>query len=629
MKSETHAYESGLTWRSFLGILYALFVLQPAIIYVYLVTGSIISVAALYSAIFLFTEFFASGGKPLRKQEILVLLVGSSAMVPFAGISRVFAIYFSEHPLIRSLGFEEQIPSWFVPPPGSPTRAYRTFFHPDFLMPLLLPLALQVVWICAELVMGFITREIYIKTEKLPFPMASVTAELCSTLSERDPRRLTVFLVSAVVSAIYSFLYFGVPQLGEAITWGAVTPVIIPSPWVDITYLMERMAPGSSFGIATEPSIVMTGLILPTPVILSMFIGGLAVYVVANPVLVQQGLFLDWLPGMSMKSVWERSTLNFWAGPNIGFAIAAGVIPLLLHPSYLVTPFKTLWRVHTEAEKGVLSLRLLLVVFFAATFISTIVPWILVPDFPILPLIFLCILWPFMLNIIAARAMGVTGMEINIPYVQPGLIFASGYTGSQIWYAPLYGGSFITPAVAPASGAGWCQSFKVAELTSTSPTDLVKAYLFLLPLGIVLGIIYTQLLWTVAAIPSSLFPTPFWDIDVTMKAFIMRGGLGSLSPILILGGFIAMSALTAIIDLAHIPLSAIGIVAGISVPIANSTGILIGLIIAKILVKRFGERWFSRNRSVIVAGVLTGEGIIVATSTAITMIIKAIWIKPY
>jgi hypothetical protein len=57
--------------------------------------------------------------------------------------------------------------------------------------------------------------------------------------------------------------------------------------------------------------------------------------------------------------------------------------------------------------------------------------------------------------------------------------------------------------------------------------------------------------------------------------------------------------------------------------------ILVGLIISKTLGRYFGKQWIEEQKSTILAGILTGQGFIVALSAAVAMVLKAIWIKPF
>lgn len=622
----TTKYEHGLTWRSILGILYVAIVMQPAVIWIWLSTGSMIYGLAMYAAVFLFGELAASAGKPLTKQEILVFLVGggsATAGVFFAPMY-IYNLYFRRHPLLASYGISQLLPDWFAPSPTSPVWSLRTFIHPDWILPVTLSLILVVLATGVDLSLGFLTREIYVVHEKLPFPMAHVSAQICSTLSERREKRMRVFTVSAALSFAYSLLLYGVPMISEAL---GRSFQLIPLPWFDFNNLAQLVFPGASFGIATDPSIITIGLILPYEVTISIFIGSMALYFFGNWILVSLGIFTEWRPGMNLQNAWQRSTLNIWASPIIALAVAAGFIPLVLHPKTLIESFKSLLKLPAGAgkERGTLSLKTILAIFFSGTVASVILAYVLVPGFPIWILLLLSVGWTFIINLIVAYSLGITGVALNIPYVREGTILASGYKGYDVWFAPLvFPSSQFTPG-----GANWCAGFKVAELTSTWPMDLVKSLFIALPTAILFGFLYTQIFWTITPIPSSLFPAPFWDINVIMTSLFITGRLALFKIDWMVATFIIGVALQCLAEFAKVPISLIGIAMGAAWPIANCTGLLVGLILAKVLGRFLGKTWVEEQRFTIIAGVAIGQGLVVAFSAGLAMILKSMWIKPF
>jgi len=262
--------------------------------------------------------------------------------------------------------------------------------------------------------------------------------------------------------------------------------------------------------------------------------------------------------------------------------------------------------------------------YLAGITISIVTAIVLVPQFPFWIFILLSGVWPFVINIISARSLGVTGLAINIPYVREGAIMASGYKGIDAWFAP----TLVPTAAAGVGGAAWCERFKVAELTSTNPMDLVRAMLIAFPLALGLGFIYTQMFWTIAPIPSSLFPVPFWDINVTMTTLFLKRQATVFRPDWMAVTFVVGVVLQLLISFLHLPISLIGIAMGATWPIANAVSITIGFILLKILEHLYGKNWINRHKVTIVAGLFTGEGLIVAFSAAAAIISKSIWIRP-
>jgi len=618
-------YRNGLTVRSVLGILYTAIVVQPAVIWVYLATGNPIIGAAVYASILVFSELAAYSGKPLTKQEILVFMVAGSMATAgvYMGPTFIYSLYFRRHPLVASYGITNALPLWFSPPAYSPVWETRTFFSPDWIQPFALALGLIPLSFLANLALGFLTRELYVKHEKLPFPMQEVAAQLCSTLAERNESRLRIFMVSITLALLYGTLQYAIPTISEAAIQMAIR--IIPLPWIDLNHFMDMIFPGASLGIATDLSIIAFGIILPPMVTISIFIGSFAVYFVGNGVLTHMGLFTEWTEGMSLQNAWQRSVLHFWAGPTIALGVAAGILPLIFHPKPLIDSFRSLARLKSTATSGTISLRMILTLFLLGSIGYSIVDYILVPEFPFWIFLLLNIGWVFIINIVAARSIGITGISINIPYVREGTILSSSYptTRYDVWFAPT-----LVPAQDP-EGAGWCANFKVADLTQTRPMDLVKGTVIALVAGLTFGMIYTQMFWTIAPVPSSLFPAPFWDINVTMTTLFISRKISIINPSWMLAAFAIGAVLQILAEFARLPISVMGIAAGVGWPIPYAVGILVGLMISKILGIHFGKQWIEEHKSTIVAGLMTGQGLIVAFSAAIAMILKAIWIRPY
>jgi hypothetical protein len=89
------------------------------------------------------------------------------------------------------------------------------------------------------------------------------------------------------------------------------------------------------------------------------------------------------------------------------------------------------------------------------------------------------------------------------------------------------------------------------------------------------------------------------------------------------------SVLFLVIELAHLPISLIGIALGPTLPIPYTVTYMIGAVAAYMLEKRKGKTWFYTYRTVIVAGIFTGIGFAVAVGTGIALIAQSMWATPY
>ena len=627
-ESEKSRSASPLTWRSLSGILYAGVVLLPAVLWLYFSTGDVIVAStAMYTTALLFGEL-ARLSKPLTKQEIFIIMYGSTVaagnFIITAGF--VFNAYFRSSPIAAQFGLTEAIPTWLVPPLTSPAIIQRNLFHPDWILPIIVTTSGVLLAMICDIALGFLAQHLYIEVENLPFPMQQVEAQVCLTMATKESKKIRIFTISAVISMVYAALLYALPFISYAtLGWPIVA---IPQPWIDLNRFVEWILPGASFGVATGLSIFAMGFILPFNIIASMFVGSLGFYFIGNTLLVKWGLFTEWFPGMNLSDTWTRSVLGFWASPMIGLVIAATILPLIRHPRNFAKTFSDLLKMPTVTKRGgSISLKLIMALFLISTLGSVLLVWILVPGFRNWAwiLILLSVGWTFVFTLASARSIGVTGMGPVAPYsstlyVQEASYIASGYSGADIWFAPL---------VVSSGGSIYCAVFKTARLTETNPIDYVKAYFIAFFVALIMGYVYVSAFWNIAPMPSSLFPCPFWPLQATVISLFVTRSFQLFNPAFLIGAATVGAILFAIIEVGHLPLSLMGLALGPTIPIPYTVSYLIGALVAKLMKRRVGKEWFETNRTVIVAGIFTGLGLTVALSTAIALIARSLWAMPY
>lgn len=619
---------SPLTWRSFSGIVYAAVILMPAFLWLYFTTGALTSWAAMYTTALLFSEL-ARRGRPLTKQETFILMYGSSVAVgeSFLIVMYLYSAYFVSSPIAAQFGLTAAIPQWVVPPPGSPALMQRTFFNPAWILPLTIGIIGGLLGKGVAISLGFLTRHLYVEVEKLPFPMQQVEAQVCLTMAEKESKKIRILTLSAIGAMAYAIILYAIPTISYAVRGMSFMP--IPYPWLDLTYWVGSLLPGASFGIATDITVIAMGLILPFNVVVSMFIGAFSFYFVGNALLYHMGYFSEWwVPGLGLGTIWGESILRFWASPLIGFILPAALLPLVRHPKNLAKTFADLLKMpKASTERGNISLKIIIIIFLLSTLGSVLAVWVLVPGFRIWvwALILLSVGWTFIYTLASARAIGITGMGFLTPYstslyTKEAVYISSGYSKPDIWFAPL---------VVSSDGSYWCALFKVAQLTDTRPMDYVKAYIPAFILAWVMGLVYVSAFWKIAPIPSKLFPCWGWPVQASIQSLFITRNVSLFKPALLVGAAVLSAIIFIVIEVAHLPLSIIGLALGPTVAIPIPTSYLIGAIAAKFIQRRMGEKWFQTNRSVIVAGLFTGVGFTIAISAAIALIARSMWASPY
>jgi len=632
--------ERGLTWRSSLAILYGGWIMLPVVLYISLMSGSIIAGGATYITVILFTELSRLTGRPMKKQELFIIFmtIGWVAswfpfmQIPFRSyymtspISRMFKDPFTNRPIVES------IPSWWAPPPESlvlKQRGLEALLHPAWLFPIILIALGTASWFIAEVGMALMMSMIFIEIEKLPYPFAPMDAAVATTLSERPEERLRIFSLSAFFAFIYAFILYGFPVLGIG--------SFIPVPWADFTRYTQYSLPGALLGICTDILPYVFGFLIPFHVVIYILIGSFAVWVFGNSFALTYFADMfpqwksEWVIGMPLQLMYQRSLLWIWVSPQIGVTIAAAVVIIGSKYKAFIRGIKSLVGIGGARVEGYPRLSVLLGMFFAGTLGSVAISYILVPDFyaqywyyPLL----LSVGWTFVFDLVSCRIWGEVGpLNIPPPPVWQGMVVLSGY--------PKVDAFFAAPLIGTGGAGGMTHAVKVAYLTDTKPIDYFKALAILAPVGLLASFFYTGVFWTVAPMPSSAYPwtriawpvqiiqqnvwisrsTEIFRFDLAMNTFILFTVLG------LIGEFVIRR---------FIPFSFIGIISGTLTLPPYSLAYLVGAIVGKFLLQRkMGAARWNEMKPVVAAGLAMGIGVAVGLSAPLAMVAKAMWAAPY
>ncbi len=642
---------SGLTWRVILAILYGALVFEPAAIWLNLVAGlnpwQIIN-SAEYTTLLLFTTIATIMGAKLTRQEAFIMFsnVGTTISESLFGVNLILAWYIATSEYAKSFGLYGKIPFWYAP---SVPELPRTLFQVVFIPPLLVAIGSALLTKGMDLSLAYVLYRIYAVEEKLPFPGARVWAESSIVLAEKhiwkDKARLLVNI--AIFSLLYSFLLYGV--------WFIFGVQLLPVPWADVTGAVESMGlKGGSLGFSLDLLLISVGMIMPWRVNVSIFIGGIFSYLILAPYAVNTGWFTLWRPGMNLGDIFQYGLLQLFVGPLIGLSFAAGLTPMFLNWRSVVRVFKPpkLKRgekpAHPEPTFWGMSLTrfALLIYLLSATGLSLFVYYLIYlvePEWatPQFLLLFLGLIVGFstLFQLANTRAIGEAATGISLPYIKEGALLASGYRGVAAWFTPIYvyGGA-----------SGWTAVYVACDWTGTKKSDYLKAYFIAFPLTYLMGMIYADLFWRIAPMPSSTYPATaiFWRIAALWALLWPAWSSGALKtgesriasallqnfsnwPTRILLPFIIGVGVVAAVKVFAIPFELIGFTIGMSQPIAYTMTMFIGGIFARILERRKGPEWFREYIAVIAAGLGLGEGLMIAIAVAIGLIQKSLWLLVY
>jgi len=614
--------ESGLTWRSALSLFFAI-LMMPVTIWLYLASGTTVSLS--YTAIILFYFLTRAYGKPLSRQETFIIFVLVTGLAGYdlsvnLALNLIMRGYYKISPITWSFinpATARPIPldlgSWYAPPLDSDVYLLRTVWHPDWLLPALLTVGSSFLMWGVSMSMGFLTYQLYVVQEKLPFPAAQVPAEAVISLTSKKSKPTLYF--SALLSVIYSSILYGLPLLT------GFSRLVLPIPWFDLSTSIESFLPGASLGFATDLSGMIFAFIIPSSVVVWNFIGSMGFYFIGNHIATKYfPPGYGWSPGMSLTFSYQWSSIYLWLNPTIGIGIAVAVVPLLKNPRIIINAIKSLGVKSSEGR--LLSLKYILLMYFGCAGGLIWMTHTIAPNFPLTILIPLYAVGPFFLSLILTRLLGESGMLITgSAYLQQGAILASGYSGADIWYCytfAIYGG-----------GQYWCNDFKICDLTGTSK----KSYIFTIILSSVIGwvssFVFMSIFWGMAPIPSGAYPMTEINLPISaaLQGLWATGKAVSINPQAIL---IACAA-SAIADIGFsyvkIPFSLVGLATGVGSP--PTPNLLVGLVISQVLKKIKGEQWWKENRYTIVAGYVIGLSVVIALFASLGMMFKGMNMMPY
>ena len=654
-------FEAGFSGKTVLGALFVAFIMLPGALYLGLVAGQGLGPAAEWVTIVLFAEIMRRSFLPLKRQEIYILYyiaAGLTGLEATKGISGgpfgwlIWNQYFVQSPAAALVA--RDIPHWVVPPATSIALQHRTFFHPDWFIPIVILVLNGVAEKLNSLSSGYFLFRLTSDIEKLPFPMAPVAASgataLAEAASKEESWRWRVFSIGSVIGLIFGFFYIAIPVFTGTVFNQAFT--LIPIPFFDLTKNTESILPGAVIGISGDITKVLTGFIIPFHIVAGSLVGSLVCRVVLAPFLQHAGAFgtsdtNGWSPGMDAIYTKQTTDIKFWMSVGIGLQVSVAIIGL-----YSVIRSIAAMRqanrdrgmlMRVPKGRGDLPLGIPLAVWLTVTVlyilsVKGLLNWDAGQhpgenhDFPIWLLVFYGLIWSPINSYVSARMIGLTGSGVGFPYLKEVSIMKSGYQYADIWYAPV-----------PLYDYGaFAQKFREVELTGTKFTSIVWAEALMMPTIFIASLTFWAFFWHSSQIPSSQHPyaAKFWPIQATMQALFntinrREGGITWVKDAIdftrIGGGLTAGLGLYAVFGFLKLPmLFYYGFIGGTGVfphdVIPTFLGAWLG---RKYFAKRFGLDNWRMYTPVLLAGFSCGTGLIAMASIALALIAKSVNYLPF
>ncbi len=660
-------FKDGFGWSTIAGILFCGIVMLPGSIYLGLMTGGGMGDASTWVTLILFSEIARRSMKTMNKQELVVLLRAAQAVLavgPFGGF--VYRAYLVESEAVRDAGMKDAFPTWWVPAADSAAILNRDFLHSDWMIPILLALAMAFLGLVKRYTLGYFFFRLTSDVEKLPYPMAPIQAQGAMALAEADQKpasgsaaamaplkpgssgspRWRQFSLGATIGLAFGLIQVGVPAVTGLFL--AKPVFVLPVPFLDLTVLGQSLLPSTPLGIALDLGIVMLGMVLPFWAIAGGF-AAVVLTLILNPVLHHAGVLTSWQPGMDTVNTTFSNEVDFWLSLHIGVGLAVAVVSIGMTVRDMRrklreikaakaaagsdAPAVDLWAV--PPGRGDYPLWIALTGWAAASAVTVgLCLWLLPRDPGIaIFLFFFAFIYSPLISYVNARLMGISGQSVDIPFLKESSFIVSGAKGVDIWLAPIPIESY----------GGMAQSLRVNELTGVRLWSLIKTDLVVIPIMFLISMVFWSFIWKANAIPSAAFPAAEinWALQAKRDALLYSSTFAApgqetsildsqfmraIHPTTILCGFFGgVLAFTALTWLGAPLLFVFGIVRGLGQMPHYLILEIVGALIAKFyLERRFGRDEWRRMAPTIMAGYFTGVGLIGMATIALKLIQQAV-----
>ncbi len=627
-------FEEGFDWKTIVGAIFIGFLMMPGSMYLQLVIGQGIGPAARWVTIILFAEIAKRSYNELKQQEIFLLyyMAGAALASPFSGL--LWNQYLVQSDAAKMLGVIEYIPTWVAPQPGSESLLERTFFHRDWLIPILLLVGSQLIQRIDQFGLGYALYRITSDVEKLPFPMAPVGALGTMALAESTEDKKTgwkwrVFSIGGVIGMLFGGVYVLLPALSGLLFTEPIR--LIPIPWIELTHYTEDTLPAVAMGLQLDLGLVFVGMVLPFWAVIGGLVG-LLITVIANPILYEQGILHRWHQGMQTVETVFANNFDFYMSFGIGLGLSIGVIGIY----HVVKSFRGAkgqldfsLLFNPPRDRGDINFWVSIGIYLVSTLAYVLACMWLVPNFPWYFFVIYGLIYTPIISYITARMEGIAGQFVSLPLVREFSFIAGakyfGYQGIEIWYAPIpihnYGEATV--------------KFREIELTGTSLRGIIKAEIVVFPVVMIASLIFSQFLWRLAPIPSASYPyaQELWHLQALNGLLLQTSTLEgnslffqALSADFLGAGLIFGLFAYFLLNLFGLPILLVyGVVRGLgqSTPhgvILEVAGALLGRFY---FLRKYGTKW-RHYAPVLLAGFSCGMGLAGMFAMGCTLILKSL-----
>ncbi len=647
-------FDDGFGPKMFFAALFLGFIMVPGSIYLSLFMGTGMGPAAQWVTVILFAEVARQSMKDLRVQEVFLLyymtgIALSGGLLQGGILSQLlWNQYLVQSQAAISMGVAQEIPWWVAPQPEVIEASGRTFFTSAWLGPILFISGLMLVQRIDHFGLGYTLYRLTAHVEKLPFPMAPVGALSISALAEarnsKERWRWRCFSLGGVLGMGFGLVYVGVPTVTGAFFGKSIQ--IIPIPWLDFTPALSSpdFMPAVPLNIMFDATLILLGMVLPFWAVIGGFIGLLTTWIL-NPFLYSSGMLTTWQPGMGVVDTMYSNQIDFYLSFSIGIALAIFLVslyPILKGVYQNITGkkdvnnpeggFRNSMRelFSTNKNRGDLSAVISLAIYVGSTLTYIgVCLWLMPGDpetgrgrFPWQFFLGFAFLYQPIISYVNAKLEGMVGQHVSIPMVQQAAYILSGYRGAEIWFAPIPMNDYSTSV----------REFRVLELTGTRLIGIVKVELLAIPILLISSLLFCELIWRLAPIPSENYPftEQIWRLQALNFSLIATSTMEGSSPFMeaikfnvLTYGLVGATFAFIFLSFLNLPTFLVfGAVRGLNQTTPGGIFLeLIGALVGRFYLQRkFGHQNYKRYIMIVFAGFAAGIGLVGMAAVALVLI---------
>lgn len=645
MMATPEEFEDGFTIRTVLGVFFVALVMMPSAIYLGLMAGQRMGPAAVWVTIILFADVARRSFKPLRRQELYMLYYAAGTLVAMAGgvalsggpfANLIWKQYLRTSAAAESFGVARDIPGWVVPASESEAIVHRTFFHHDWLLPVLILVVSGILARVARFTAGYALFRTSSDVEKLPFPLAPIAAQGATALAEsgQETWRWRTFSIGAMIGIGFGLIYIFIPAFTGAV-FG--TPVqLLPIPWIDFTLHTESILPAATVGISTNLSGVILGMVLPFWSVAGRFCAALT-GMFGNTILYKMGVLVSWRRGTETIMTEFMNKMDFWLSFGIGTGGAVALVGFYTVIKSSIQKRRQLGDRERGAwsdipkGRGDFSIGIALALFFLCTAGQIAMCILLLGRQTRLLMFFFFFGFVYtpLISYVNARLLGLAGQQVGFPMIRQAVYIFSGYKGVDIWFAPF-----------PIRDYGQqAQMFRQIELTGTSFRSVIKLELLIFPVLWAASFTFWGYIWQSGPkIPSENYPyaQKMWHRRALSQCLWYSATLPGRSKDNLLYKAIKLNYIGyglgfgvvgyVLMRLAGLPTMALyGYISGLGFLPHMMIPEMIGALLGRYyFAPRFGRKQWMRATPVLMAGFTCGMGLIGMIGAAIGLLASAV-----